>query len=64
MESQQTICIPNTDVGILIGKGGATIKNISERSGARIQISVGISDDGKRKVILSGDQTQIDSACL
>ena len=37
--SEQTICIPNKDVGVLIGKGGATIKDISQKSECKIKIS-------------------------
>jgi len=33
-----TVAVPNTDVGLIIGKAGSTIKSIQDRSGASIQI--------------------------
>jgi polyribonucleotide nucleotidyltransferase len=33
-----TVQVPNSDVGLIIGKGGATIKSIQERSSANVQI--------------------------
>lgn len=32
------VAVPNTDVGLIIGKAGTTIKSIQDRSGANIQI--------------------------
>ena len=38
--------VPDADVGLIIGKGGVTIRSIQERSGANIQIpTVGDSDN-------------------
>jgi len=36
-----TVVVPNADVGLIIGKGGSTIRSIQERSGANIQIPSG-----------------------
>eukprot|EP00953_Heterococcus_sp_UTEX-ZZ885_P036855 18968-Heterococcus_DN1.PRE.1 len=36
--SMCTLQVPNDRVGLIIGKGGATIKDLQNRSGARIQI--------------------------
>jgi far upstream element-binding protein len=33
-----TVAVPDTDVGLIIGKAGSTIKGIQDRSGANIQI--------------------------
>ena len=33
------IIVPNTTAGLIIGKGGATIKQIMESSGAKVQLS-------------------------
>ena len=46
-EGQQhvTVAVPNTDVGLVIGKGGMTIRSIQERSGANIQIPQGPDHD-------------------
>lgn len=36
-----TVPVPNNDVGLVIGKGGMTIRSIQERSGANVQIPPG-----------------------
>jgi far upstream element-binding protein len=36
-----TVTVPNNDVGLVIGKGGMTIRSIQERSGANVQIPSG-----------------------
>lgn len=33
------IIVPNTTAGLIIGKGGATIRHIMESSGAKVQLS-------------------------
>ncbi|RRT83595.1 hypothetical protein B296_00000822 [Ensete ventricosum] len=37
---QFEIKVPNEKVGLIIGKGGETIKNLQTRSGARIQVKI------------------------
>mmetsp|Transcript_5921 Transcript_5921/g.8600 ORF Transcript_5921/g.8600 Transcript_5921/m.8600 type:complete len:778 (-) Transcript_5921:446-2779(-) len=37
--------VPNNDVGLIIGKGGVTIRSIQERSGANVQIPQGPDAD-------------------
>merc|ERR1719440_1347159 len=52
-------------IGMLIGKGGETVKQLSKDSGARIEISKTPAADGKesdRCVYLSGSQECIDKA--
>lgn len=40
-----TVQVPNNDVGLVIGKGGLTIRSIQERSGANVQIPPGPDSD-------------------
>ncbi|XP_010027530.2 far upstream element-binding protein 1 [Eucalyptus grandis] len=58
--------VPNEKVGILIGRGGDTIKSLQTRSGARIQLipqHLPEGDDSKERVVrLTGDRRQIDVA--
>lgn len=44
-QSHVTVAVPNSDVGLVIGKGGMTIRSIQERSGANIQIPQGPDHD-------------------
>jgi far upstream element-binding protein len=37
-QAHTIVQVPNNDVGLIIGKGGSTIKSIQERSGANVQI--------------------------
>jgi far upstream element-binding protein len=37
-QAHVTIQVPDADVGLIIGKGGAQIRNIQEKSGANVQI--------------------------
>ncbi|CAN8246692.1 unnamed protein product [Cochlearia groenlandica] len=57
--------VPNDKVGVIIGRGGETIKHMQTRSGARIQlIPQHAEGDGskERTVRISGDKRQIDIA--
>ncbi|KAH0777823.1 hypothetical protein KY290_009234 [Solanum tuberosum] len=62
---QIEIHVPNEKVGLIIGKGGDTIKSLQTRSGARIQL-VPLPSDGKeskeRTVRVTGDKKQIEMA--
>ncbi|TMX02624.1 hypothetical protein EJD97_020736 [Solanum chilense] len=62
---QIEIQVPNEKVGLIIGKGGDTIKSLQTRSGARIQL-VPLPSDGKeskeRTVRVTGDKKQIEMA--
>ena len=40
-----TVAVPNSDVGLVIGKGGMTIRAVQERSGANVQIPQGPDHD-------------------
>ncbi|XP_043705828.1 far upstream element-binding protein 1-like isoform X2 [Telopea speciosissima] len=58
--------VPNNKVGLIIGKGGETIKNMQARSGARIQLIPLHPPPGdtstERTVHIDGTQEQIESA--
>merc|ERR1719336_1914944 len=49
-------------VGMLIGRGGETIKQVSRDTGARIEISKDDRDNCDRTVTISGGQDAIDKA--
>ena len=44
--------VPNDKVGIIIGKGGMTIKGIQERSRATVQIPPGADEDNPQVIHL------------
>ncbi|XP_022973534.1 far upstream element-binding protein 1-like [Cucurbita maxima] len=58
--------VPNEKVGLIIGKGGETIKSLQTRSGARIQLipqNLPEGDVSKEKTIrVTGDRKQIEIA--
>lgn len=57
--------VPNDKVGIIIGKGGMTIKGIQERTRAQVQIPAGPDDDNKdvRTLSIGGDTKEaVDAA--
>ncbi|KAF5177278.1 Far upstream element-binding protein [Thalictrum thalictroides] len=63
---QIEIQVPNEKVGLIIGKGGETIKNLQTRSGARIQLIPQHLPEGdqskERTVRVTGDKRQIEVA--
>ncbi|GER37878.1 KH domain-containing protein [Striga asiatica] len=63
---QVEIQVPIEKVGLIIGKGGETIRNLQTRSGARIQLLQQNLSDGEqpkeRTVRFSGNKWQIDTA--
>ncbi|KAG9455604.1 hypothetical protein H6P81_000112 [Aristolochia fimbriata] len=63
---QVQIQVPNEKVGLIIGKGGETIKNLQTRSGARIQLIPQHRPDGdqskERTVRVTGNKKQIETA--
>ncbi|URE31659.1 KH domain [Musa troglodytarum] len=63
---QFEIKVPNEKVGLIIGKGGETIKNLQTRSGARIQLIPQHLPEGdaskERTVRITGDKRQIETA--
>ncbi|KAF6138190.1 hypothetical protein GIB67_011030 [Kingdonia uniflora] len=63
---QFSMKVPNNKVGLIIGKGGETIKNMQSRSGARIQLIPLHLPPGdtstERTVYIDGTEEQIESA--
>ncbi|OMO79071.1 hypothetical protein COLO4_24569 [Corchorus olitorius] len=63
---QIEIQVPNEKVGLIIGRGGETIKGLQTRSGARIQLIPQHLPEGdgskERTVRVTGDKKQIDIA--
>lgn len=63
--SSKKVHVPNAKVGVIIGRGGDMIKNLQQRSGARIQITRDADADPTaltRDVELMGTQEQISRA--
>ena len=61
--SSIVIEVPNDKVGLVIGKAGMTIKELEQRSGARVQITPDSLWQGKaeaRPIQLSGTPQQLD----
>lgn len=58
--------VPNEKVGLIIGRGGETIKSLQTRSGARIQLipqNLPEGDESKERTIrVTGDKKQIEIA--
>ena len=55
--------VPNDKVGLVIGKAGSTIKELEQRSGARVQITPDSKWQGRsepRPIQLTGTQQQLD----
>jgi len=61
---QVKIVVPNSTAGMIIGKSGSTIRDIGEKSGARIQISQKDAENfaGERVISVSGTQEQNQAA--
>jgi far upstream element-binding protein len=61
---QMEIKVPSDKVGVIIGRGGETIKNMQTKSRARIQLIPQNEGDAskERTVRISGDKRQIDIA--
>ncbi|KAL8485790.1 hypothetical protein ACS0TY_027900 [Phlomoides rotata] len=63
---QLEIQVPGEKVGLIIGRGGETIRNLQTRSGARIQLIQPNLSDGdqsrERTVRVTGNKKQVDTA--
>ncbi|ORZ05943.1 hypothetical protein BCR41DRAFT_174285 [Lobosporangium transversale] len=59
-----TIQIPSTKVGLVIGRGGETIRDLQDRSGARIAVTPTPNDHNSpnRTVSITGDDSAIERA--
>ena len=53
------VSIPDDMVGRVIGKGGSTIKELQDQSGAHIDIAKESTGTGQREVTISGDTNQM-----
>ncbi|CDF34538.1 KH domain-containing protein [Chondrus crispus] len=61
----EVLSIPNEKVGLIIGKKGATIRDLQMRSGAKIQVTKdesSVQSDGTRPVTLTGMRANVDEA--
>eukprot|EP00965_Chrysotila_dentata_P119161 3939585-Pleurochrysis_carterae.AAC.1 len=56
------LMIPNTQVGTIIGKGGANIKGIRELSGCKMQIADMVIGSTERLVSITGSVTGVTKA--
>ena len=62
---QMKFIVPNSTAGMIIGKGGVTIKSINEQTGARLQITQKDAENvaGERIIAVSGNLDQVLAAC-
>lgn len=62
---QMKIVVPNSTAGLIIGKGGTTIKYIGDQTGARIQVSQKNQESvpGERVIGVTGSLEQVQAAC-
>lgn len=57
------IMIPGPKVGLIIGKGGETIKQLQEKSGAKmVVIQDGPNQEHEKPLVISGDSAKIEHA--
>lgn len=64
-QQQTLIRVPNHKVGLVIGRGGETVKALQDRSGARINVAPDHSmkpGDTDREVTITGDEVNITRA--
>ncbi|KAG8448473.1 hypothetical protein GDO86_015530 [Hymenochirus boettgeri] len=61
---QAKLIVPNTTAGLIIGKGGATVRSIMEESGAWVQLSQKPAGPNlqERVVTVSGEPNQVQKA--
>ncbi|KAM8954326.1 RNA-binding protein Nova-2 isoform 2-T2 [Pelodytes ibericus] len=61
---QAKLIVPNTTAGLIIGKGGATVRSIMEESGAWVQLSQKPAGPNlhERVVTVSGEAAQVQQA--
>ena len=61
--SNLEICVPGHKVGLIIGKGGETIKQLQERSGAKIIIIQDSPEAAHEKPLrITGDPNAVETA--
>lgn len=59
---ETSVDCPQNLVGRVIGAGGATIKDIQQKSGAKIQVDQNFPDGVPRKVLISGTDAAVETA--
>jgi len=59
-----TVTVPDGDVGLIIGRGGATIRSIQDRSGANIQIPQGADADNPMQRTVSITHPHVEGASV
>ncbi|XP_072160379.1 far upstream element-binding protein 1 isoform X2 [Bemisia tabaci] len=61
--SQVEIMVPGPKVGLIIGKGGETIKQLQEKSGAKmVVVQDGPSQENEKPLRISGDPQKVEHA--
>ncbi|CAO3662103.1 unnamed protein product [Umbelopsis ramanniana] len=63
-DENDSINVPQSAVGLIIGKGGETIRGLEQESGARIKVDQATSNAEERKVLLFGKLTKHDCCRL
>jgi len=58
----ESIRVPSDSVGMIIGKGGETIKEMQNSTGCKINVSQTNERDGRREIALIGTRQAIESA--
>lgn len=61
----EVLAIPNDKVGLIIGKKGVTIRDLQQKSGAKIQVTKDdnfVQSDGSRPVTIVGIRSHVDDA--
>jgi far upstream element-binding protein len=53
------IQVPATRVGLVIGKGGETIKALQDRTGARINVTKDDEQGPNRTIVVAGSKQQL-----
>merc|ERR1712194_51669 len=59
---EETVEVPSQQLGRIIGKQGATIKQLQEDSGAKVDVDKGERGDATQTVKLRGEQEAVDMA--
>lgn len=60
--STNSMSVPSSKVGLIIGRGGETIRDLEERSGAKITVTQEGDRSGERTISLIGHDSAIERA--
>lgn len=61
-ENSETMIVESRFMGLIIGKGGANIKSIQQKSNTNIKINENYSNPGTATVIIKGEKNCVESA--